>query len=312
MIKIKQYIPILIIAAFASTMIFQSCEKDPDDPDNPYDNVDYSVDSMGDPNLDPASIQGLHKNIFSFRCANPGCHDGSFEPDFRTVQSTYSTLVYQPVIKNNPNGDFKYRVIPGDTAMSWLHERLLTNDSVLGRMPLYANPLTDQEMANIEKWILDGAKDMFGNVTVLPPIPNQQPYLLWFLPTTIPGNSLDSTREDNIFYNPFKISVTDSFNLFFLAEDDSTLAQDLTNVRFQIADDINDFSNATTYQCQSIFVPFLGYLWAASVDASVYTPGKWYFIRFFCNDGDNTDDMEYPNEDTPNYYKTYYSFKAVN
>ena len=68
-------------------------------------------------------------------------------------------------------GDFEYRVMPGDTANSWLHERITTNDSILGRMPLY-DTLFPEEIALIENWILDGAKDAFGNSAV---VPNLQP-----------------------------------------------------------------------------------------------------------------------------------------
>ncbi|MBK7268515.1 MAG: hypothetical protein IPI07_03030, partial [Flavobacteriales bacterium] len=30
-----------------------------------------------------------------------GCHDGTFEPEFRTIASAYNSLVYHPVIAND-------------------------------------------------------------------------------------------------------------------------------------------------------------------------------------------------------------------
>src|SRR5213596_3345896 len=100
-----------------------SCEKKPD---NPYGNVDYDTDTTTTPTADPNTIVGLHRNIFFPRCAKSGCHDGSFEPDYRTVMSTYSTLVYSPVIK--PTVDsisfFKLRVKPFYADSSFLIERL--------------------------------------------------------------------------------------------------------------------------------------------------------------------------------------------
>ena len=60
-------------------------------------------------------------------CANSGCHDGSFEPDFRTIESSYNTLVYQPVIKNNPDGNYQFRVKAGNIDESVLYARLLSN-----------------------------------------------------------------------------------------------------------------------------------------------------------------------------------------
>ena len=62
-------------------------------------------------------------------CANSGCHDGNFEPDFRTVESSYSTLVYQPVVKNNDNQTYEYRVVPGNSAQSILYARLLSYEN---------------------------------------------------------------------------------------------------------------------------------------------------------------------------------------
>ena len=87
-----------ILFLFAIAMVIFSCEKTPD---NPYDNVNYDTDTTTTATADPNTIVGLHRNVFFPRCAKSGCHDGTFEPDYRTVMSTYSTLVYQPVIKSN-------------------------------------------------------------------------------------------------------------------------------------------------------------------------------------------------------------------
>src|SRR2546426_12312209 len=91
---------ILILFLFVLAFI-HSCKKDK--PTNPYDGVNYNTDTTTSPSPDPNTIVGLHKNIFFPRCAKSGCHDGTFEPDYRTVQSTYATLVYQPTIKKTVN-----------------------------------------------------------------------------------------------------------------------------------------------------------------------------------------------------------------
>src|SRR6188768_2497641 len=104
---------ILLVAA--GLLFIFSCEKEKE-PGNPYDDVNYDTDTTTNPTVDPNSIVGLHQNIFFPRCAKSGCHDGTFEPDYRTVMSTYSTLVYSPVVK--PTVDsisfFKLRVKPFD------------------------------------------------------------------------------------------------------------------------------------------------------------------------------------------------------
>src|SRR5204862_5960812 len=124
---------------------------------------------------DPYSITGLHKNIFSVRCNVPGCHDGTFEPDFRTIQSTYSTLVYQHVNKVTVNGvdSFYYRVLPFDTTRSFIHERLTTPTS--DYMPSNGNRLSQTQIQQINTWIMNGARDINGNI---PNAPNNIPYLV--------------------------------------------------------------------------------------------------------------------------------------
>ena len=68
-----------------------ACRKEEDPIPNPYDNpLNDPPPSGGGPDpFDPSSIQGLHQNIFSTKCASAGCHDGNFEPDFRSVESSY-------------------------------------------------------------------------------------------------------------------------------------------------------------------------------------------------------------------------------
>src|SRR6187402_3508396 len=116
------YLMVIFLAA-------TGCKKE-ENPENPYD-TGSSTSVVNEPNLHPDSIAGLHKNIFSMRCAIPGCHDGTFEPDFRTVQSSWSSLVYMTVNKTTVDSSryFNYRVIPGDTAKSFLLERLITQTS---------------------------------------------------------------------------------------------------------------------------------------------------------------------------------------
>ena len=73
-----------LISFILIACLFFSCKKE--DKVNPYDLV---VDTTSqNPNQqsppDPTSIAGLHQLIFAPTCANSGCHDGTFEPDFRT------------------------------------------------------------------------------------------------------------------------------------------------------------------------------------------------------------------------------------
>ena len=211
----KKYLSISVIIIL---MVFACKKKEvitrnyQNKPGNPYDSIDYGNNNPAPVEIDSNTILGIHTYIFQPRCAQPACHDGAFEPDFRTVQSAYNTLVYQQVYKNSNDSDFTYRVLPGDTAASWLHERITTNDPVLGRMPLYDKPLTPSELKSIEDWILDGAKDIFGNN---PALPNTQGTCVGYLvfDTDSSGPRLDTIRD--FIALPFKVPENTDLNMWF-------------------------------------------------------------------------------------------------
>jgi hypothetical protein len=133
-----------------------------DDPSNPA-NVNKPID--------PNTIQGLHKNIFKPTCSNSGCHDGNFEPDFRTIESTYNSLINRLSTNTDPNqAQFSKRVVPGNASQSMLLHRILEFiPGTQGKMPLTTDPGSDWPekketyIENIRTWINNGAKDQFGN-----------------------------------------------------------------------------------------------------------------------------------------------------
>jgi hypothetical protein len=155
-----------IVPFFLFWLVLNSCEKPA--PPNPFDSNIPTQESVDFDLLDPLphSIAGLYLNIFKPTCANVGCHDGTFEPDFRTLKSTYHTLVHQVPIKNDGNLH-TYRVHPYDPAKSILMARI--NGSVNPPMPIQIEPDSDWELnrekhvENIKKWIQDGAPDIMGN-----------------------------------------------------------------------------------------------------------------------------------------------------
>ena len=67
------------------------CSKGGDD--NPFDvDMETATEQQDTVNIDANSIVGLHQNIFKPTCANAGCHDGTFEPDFRTIESSRPSI----------------------------------------------------------------------------------------------------------------------------------------------------------------------------------------------------------------------------
>lgn len=305
----KQTRQLIYTGAFAFFFLgligFNSCTKETETPDNPYDQVNYNPDTIPETNPDPNSIVGIHKLIIIPRCAIPGCHDGTFEPDFRTVQSTYSTLVYQPVNKLTVNGvdSFEYRVVPFKANESFLHERLTTNTS--DYMPSNGNKLSADQIAHIDQWISDGAKDQNGN---LPVEPNNFPSVLGYAAF---DSSLtiryDTIRKDGMAINPFLIPQNKTFILLFILEDDETPVSQLTYNKLKISTNKDNFSGATSYN--ATYLNIFGFeIWQVALNSSAFNQGTPYYFRYYVNDGLHPSNLEFPRNELPYYYKTIYSF----
>lgn len=289
--------------------LFESCKKKDDVPENPYDNVDYGSTGSSETNLDPNTIQGIHKNILSVKCANPGCHDGHFEPDFRTIQSSYATMVWNKVIKNNAGLTFKYRVVPFDFQKSWFHERLITTDQTLGRMPLYANPLSNDELQNVKTWILNGAKDMFGNNARFP---NNEPQVSGYISINSSYNyRFDTIREGNVYYNSFKVPAAQTMNILIGVTDDSTAVGSLINNKIKISLNENNFSSPiATYNGTAITFSGTTY-WMFTINPTSLPKNQILFMRYYTNDKSHTSDTQFPTDNLQYQYKTYWSFKVI-
>lgn len=287
--------------------LFTSCKKDEEAPHNPYDDINYGNPDPAD-TTNPASFVGLQKNIFSVKCANPGCHDGNFEPDFRTVQSSYSTLVYHPVVKKL--SPWLYRVVPYDTANSWFWQRLnhpviiSGPDTSQGQMPLYSTPLSASELNNISKWIMNGAKDIFGQPATFP---NTEPKILYYAGLNNLFQQIDTNRG-GVFYNPFKVDSGYTFKIAIAMEDDSTAVSAFINNKLKFSSNRNNFSGAVVYS-NGIYVSAGGYnIWYFDVAATGFPKGDTVFLRYYTNDGDHTNDTEFPRNDMIDPYKTWWSF----
>lgn len=309
---------ILTFTAFV-TLLIVSCKKDiiriePDAPFNPYDTIDYSDGALDDLAIDSASFLGLHTYIFSKSCAVGGCHDGSFEPDFRTVQSAYNTLLYAPVIKNDDDGTYTYRVVPGDTAFSWLHERITTDDEILGRMPLY-DTLYPEEREKITEWILNGAPDVFGQT---PTLADFQPTTYGFIvyDTDTNGMRYDTLRAD--FASPVQIPIGTTAQFWFgiydideygvgqfpssFQQNTIKISQDLfmntgiTELEFELTPDFYPYYGPVYYD-PAIPVPYWHYF---TINTADFEPNKVYFMR--ANIQDNAHDFV---TEIPDYSQLY-------
>ncbi len=306
------------LALFALiSCVLVSCWKDvTPSTKNPYDDVDYVTPPAPVDTLDPSSFVALHRNIFQPRCANPGCHDGNFEPDFRTLESSYATLVYHPIIKNNNDSTFAFRVIPFDKAKSVLYERL-TNCCFVNqndRMPQdnIGVPLEADKISAIETWITNGARDMFGN---LPHYPNSEPTIAYYVAVNSQFQPLSETnsRIDSVYYNPFIVAKNFAMSLIIEVTDDSTSVPNLLYNKFKMSYEPDNFTASAPgfkeYQAFVFTLPGNGkqYL-MASVNTGDFSPDKVVYFRFYTNDGDHSFNTEFPYSDLPLPYKTFFSF----
>jgi hypothetical protein len=304
--KKNQY---LFFLSIVLALMVNGCKKDKPLPDNPYDSVDYGENKKPVDTLNPASFVNIHKKILATKCAMPGCHDGHFEPDLRSVQSSYYTMVYQPVTKQLQ--PWKFRVTPGDTALSWLwqrinHEMIVSGtDTSQGRMPLYSSKLTAAELKNISDWILNGAKDMFGET---PAFPDYEPEVQGYLAFNQTFNyRYDTIRINGVYYNPFIVDQNIVINLLVGVTDDFTPISQLVNTRMRFSKHPDNFSTAQTVQ--GAFFSFGGTeAWRITFNTNLFQPGDTIYMRFYTNDGARPYDTETPTDNLILPYKTYWSF----
>lgn len=307
----------------ALVLVASSCREiittPPDLPPNPFATEGGGGGSTAE--VDSNSFLGLHTHVFSKSCAQPGCHDGSFEPDFRTIESAYRTLVYHPVEKNTPDERFTFRVVPADRTESWLWERVTTDDAVLGRMPLY-DTLTPGELKAIRQWIDAGAPDVLGVEAGALNVP----------PIAVGWEVIDAA-DTSIEYQDFRPTSNSSIPLprdtevdFYFAIYDYQLNGDviwetvLTDPTLYISESPYDFSAATVIDMDVLPAgnPHWGnplysaseipFLYGIRLNTSSFVTDRTYFVRVSADDGAQTSPNIWPDDGTPSYVITKMSF----
>ncbi len=313
----KILIGVLLWSVVCGLWSVQSCKKDEPLPRNPYDDIIRDDTTGYDIPVDSLTITYVHKKVLLGKCALPGCHDGNFEPDYRTPQSSFSTLVYATITKNNTTNSFKYRVIPFDTTNSVLYERI-TNCCFVNqddRMPQdnIGIPLPDSSINLIAAWIMHGARDMFGNV---PRLPNNEPVIGYYaafdtfslFPFVLPTKQYDTVRLDGVFYNPFIVPVNKSvFYMAVTVTDDSTALGSMQVNRLKISIDADNFTSAWQYNAS--FYSIGAYqLWIVAVPTAAMPANDTLYMRYYVNDGHHANNTEFPRTEQPYPYKTFWSF----
>ena len=282
-------------------------------PFNPYDTVNYNSNVVPDVPIDSNSFLGIHKYILSVKCAVNGCHDGSFEPDYRTVQSAYSTLVYAPVVKNTSDSFYTYRVVPNDTAHSWLWFRLTTTDQNIGRMPLY-DTLYPAQREKIKNWIMSGARDLFGNSPAQPTYTPSFYGLVAYLPDQ--NNFRVDTIRGGIITNPFAVIQGNNVQIWWGLYDDITLPFSFTYNKVKFSTDPFNFDNAVEVPLQQVVNPHFDLLFGYNtpffnyciVNTSQWSVNDIVYMRVYVQDSDHSTPTELPDGGSLLYLLTYCAF----
>tara|TARA_B110000285_G_scaffold230399_1_gene296934 strand:+ start:120 stop:1064 length:945 start_codon:yes stop_codon:yes gene_type:complete len=269
-----------------------------DSPPNPYDDVEeIIVDLDATAPIPEGSFAWLHDRIFQPTCANSGCHDGSFEPDYRTIGSTWNTLVWHPVISNDASGSFTYRVVPGNSSESLLIERLtefIPNTS--GTMPLVVdadsdwNQYQEEYIAALETWIEAGAADVNGN---LPQTGDLAPQISGF--GGFPSGSTENPylRDANANYR--LVVEAAPVDLWFAISDDTTPLPALL-AALNVASTPDSLALTTPLAMEQPFTfqapDFTGgtstYGHRVTLDLSDMPSGSTLYLRALLDDGTNS------------------------
>lgn len=288
---------------------FISCKKDPTE--NPFDQIDRTENTNPDfSNINSDNFAYLHEKVFQPTCANSGCHDGTFEPEFRSISSTYNSLVNHPGISNDAQNSYEKRVVPGSYSESLLNARLtisIPNSS--GMMPLEVDSESDWDenastyISLIQNWITAGAPDMFGNLpgqgtTDFPPTVNG----LVVLPE---GNTTTPYERDPDQAGITPILVDGAIiDIWILAEDDEVSSENIPVVELKFATSIEELSlsNSMTYSSSETLNALdfsdnnATFYHKLSIDLSPYSSGTILYLRNVLNDGNQIENIEIPNE----------------
>lgn len=316
MISLRNTTVIIGITCLLITLI--QCQGD-NLPPNPYDAI-QDPDDLSDDSIPLASLEGLQTKVFGPTCANSGCHDGTFEPDFRTAEASYNSLVYQPIIKNYVSNPLTYRALPFNASNSMILRRLTEDiDGISGIMPLATEPDSDWEtnkenyIAALSEWINAGCSDLLGNIASTS---DYIPQLKGFQ-VTATGSTLPFPRAEN--YSIQVPSSTTSIDLWFALSDESGNSLLVDSLFLSYSRD--NYSNSFRYAVQSTgstaYVDYYGissnYSYKVTIPSpdQIFLENTFVFAQIRANDGVNIPVL-LPGPVTLPHIKNYYSFRCTN
>ncbi len=313
-------------------VFFTACKKD--QYVNPYDDpaLDPPAVNPDIDNISPSNFAYLHYKIFGPTCANSGCHDGTFPPDFRSINSAYNTLVYQvpkkPTLSTSQTKPYPYRVWPYRSDSSVIYKRLTFHDVDAEQMPLYGEhgttiypypywtPNKNDYILAIKNWIDAGAKDMFGNYPVLG---NNQPQITGLLGFTSGSVSGGFARAGGA-YPPLAVP-SGNVDIWFLVSDDATSLSSLSYNKVSVSRQMYDTTGADAHtliyytgSTPAVGPDFTGnsgtFTHYVSINTSSYTSGTILYLRVYVDDGSQGSPTEIPNAGSDAIMMGYFALKV--
>lgn len=315
---------------YCCLIVMISCKKDDAVPENPFDDPSLKEPAAPTSTYNPAhsSFEYIYANVFNKTCNNSGCHDGTFEPDFRNISSAYNSLVYAPLVDTPANHLYNYRVMPGNSAVSLLDYRLTQYPGMSipgaqtfgqGRMPWNDTnwrfvPENATNIQNIKDWIDAGAKDIFGNA---PTLGNKDPNTM--------GLQICNTGNAAAFLRPKYVNISKTngpVDIWCYIVDDNTAPENMTSAEIKFSLDRFDFSAATT---QTLTYTGSGNSYPdvtlsgnvqynyklTNFNLSTILPDTGYiFMRTYIQDADHTTPSETPNDGSA-YHTDYFIIKIT-
>jgi len=313
----------IFILALTISMVF-ACSKDEEaEKTNPFNHPSLQppIDTSVADTLPYGSFQYLYHHVFKPTCANSGCHDGNFPPEFRTIYSAYNTLVNQPVIQNDPQGSFKYRVEPFNVEKSLLHTRLtvfMPNTS--GQMPLAVdsgsdyNERKDEYIQMIVDWIKNGAPDTYGNI---PTEANPKPNVIGMLVFNSGNTTTPLLRLNNKSTNPVIIPKS-PIDVWFALLDDTTVPSNFKLSKVKSSRELFNFidaseknlKNSTPISGNDFWGNAVSFTHKVTFNFQADTNNTYIFLRTYLHDEDQTDTTEIPNLGTNEILRSYFTLKV--
>jgi len=287
--------------------------SDSEPPTNPFDDQTSNQDTvrLELTSAESSTIAGIYYNVFQPTCANVGCHDGTFEPDFRTLESAYNTLVYEVPIKND--GSYTYRVDPGSVETSVIMARL--NNILSPPMPIQLEPDSDwfeygdDYIEDIRTWIENGALDIMGQA----PTVTDHPFKL---------EGIFAMQNDSIYRrfdsrDPLRLpsdSVADSYIYLALSHPDREVSDLQGNVRAGFSKELTPYDDSISYALEYLPTPYMYYGYQGetipfhfrlAVRPDSFAREETYYIRLFIQN----ESQEIPSDEALFHIKKYYSIE---